>query len=103
MPIKMKTEVPILNDKAQFKSLPPAARLAVAVFGMVGLLLLIVSTRGAGHLDAAHFGLMLFLAVVTAHAKVRLIGGGVLLLLSPVFFMVVMVVGGGTAGCFSVW
>src|SRR5438046_10578202 len=75
MPIKMKTEVPILNDKAQFKRLPPAARLAVAVFGMVGLLLLIVSTRRAGQLDAAHFGLTLCLAVVRAHGKVRLIGG----------------------------
>src|SRR5438552_17953691 len=93
MPIKMKTEVPILNDKAQFQSLPPAARLAVAVFGMVGLLLLIVSTRGAGRLDAAHFGLMLFLAVVTAHAKVRLIGGSSLSLLTTVGLMFVMVLG----------
>ena len=102
MPIKMKTEVPILNDKAQFKSLPPAARLAVAVFGMVGLLLLIVSTRWAGQLDAAHFGLMLFLAVVTAHAKVRLIGGSSLSLLTTVVLMSVMMLGAEAAVLVSV-
>ena len=86
-----------MSAKAQFSGLPPAARFAVVLAEIVGLCALIGSTRAAGTLDAVHFGLMLFLAIVTAHAKVRLIGGSSLSLLTPVVLTSLIILGSDAA------
>lgn len=91
-----------MSEKAQFKSLPRSARLAVILSGMAGLFLLVVSTRDVGQVDAVHFGLMVFLAVVTAHTKVRLTGGSSLSLLTTVVLISAMMLGPEAAVLVSV-
>ena len=82
-----------MSAKAQFNALPLAARLAVVLAEIVGLCVLIGSTRVSGTLDAGRFGLMLFLAIITAHTKVRLIGGSSLSLLTPVVLTSLIILG----------
>jgi diguanylate cyclase (GGDEF)-like protein/putative nucleotidyltransferase with HDIG domain len=81
-----------LSNKAQFKGLPLAAQVAVVLFGLAGLCG-VVAARSLGQIDYAYFGLFIFLAVVTAHTKVRLIGGSSLSLLTTVALVTVMMLG----------
>jgi len=76
-----------------FKDLPISARAGVCAFGVVGAAALLVALTRASSLDAGAFFLMLSLAVVTARAKVRLIGGSTLSLLTSVVLATVMWLG----------
>ena len=82
-----------MSKKAQFKGLPPAARMAVVLFGFAGILGVLQAARNPGPIDYAYFGLLIFLAVVTAHTKVRLIGGSSLSLLTTVALVSMMMLG----------
>src|SRR6185295_1620235 len=44
-------------------------------------------------IDYAYFGLFVFLAVVTGHTKVRLVGGSSLSLITPVALVALMMLG----------
>src|SRR6266850_8559916 len=92
MPIKKRTRFD-LGKKPQFKDLPPAARIAVILFGIGGLWALMRSTLVLGPIEFYWFGLMVFVAIVTAHTKVQLIGGSSLSLLTAVALSSVMVLG----------
>jgi diguanylate cyclase (GGDEF)-like protein/putative nucleotidyltransferase with HDIG domain len=86
-----------LSNKAQFKGLPPYARTAVVLFGLAGVFGVLQAVRHIGPIDYAYFGLLIFLAVVTAHTKVRLIRGGSLSLLTTVALVSMMMLGTNAA------
>ena len=62
-----------MSKQGQVWALPPAAQVAVCVFGMIGISGLIGAILTLELLDYSYFWLLLFLAVVTGQAKVRLI------------------------------
>jgi diguanylate cyclase (GGDEF)-like protein/putative nucleotidyltransferase with HDIG domain len=82
-----------LANKPQLKALPTAARVAVLLFGMVGICGVIRAAFDTAAISSSYFVLMAFLAVVTAHTKVRLIGGSSLSLLTTVALVAVMMLG----------
>src|SRR5437588_12425328 len=67
--------------------------MAVVLFGFAGILGVLQAARNTGPIDYAYFGLLIFLAVVTAHTKVRLIGGSSLSLLTTVALVSMMMLG----------
>jgi len=83
----------ILSKKGHFKGLPRSAQIAVILFGIVGFCALTRSALYLGPIEYYWFGLMVFVAVVTAHTKVQLIGGSSLSLLTAVALSSVMVLG----------
>jgi diguanylate cyclase (GGDEF)-like protein/putative nucleotidyltransferase with HDIG domain len=91
------SEVICLDNRTSFGSIPWKARVLVALFGVAGsyeLLLAILDVRLA---DYYALGLMLFLAVVTARAKIRLIAGSSLSLLTTVVLASLMMLGAKAA------
>jgi diguanylate cyclase (GGDEF)-like protein/putative nucleotidyltransferase with HDIG domain len=82
-----------LSNKTEFKGLPPVAKAAVILFGLAGVLGVLTAERSIGPIDYAYFGLLVFLAMVTAHTKVRLIGGSSLSLLTTVALVSMMMLG----------
>lgn len=82
-----------MSKKLDFKSLTIGARSAVIVFGIAGLCGLAVSSRNVRLADYASFGLMVFLAIVTAHSKIRLFGGSSISLLTAVVLISIMMLG----------
>ena len=86
-----------VSEKTRFGTIPWKARALVVAFGIVGfyeLILAILNVRGA---DYYALGLMLFLGVVTARVKVRLIAGSMLSLLTAVVLASLMMLGPGAA------
>lgn len=73
--------------------MPTAAKIAVVLFGTGGCYAVVRTIMDLGPIDHAYFALMLFLAVVTAHTKVRLIGGSSLSLLTTVVLLTLMMLG----------
>jgi diguanylate cyclase (GGDEF)-like protein/putative nucleotidyltransferase with HDIG domain len=86
-----------LSDKPQLKALPGAAQVAVGLFGSVGVYGLIRATLEIGRVDYGYFGLLVFLAVVTARTKVRLIGASTLSLITSVVLVAMMMLGTSAA------
>lgn len=82
-----------MSNKAQFGTLSAQARLAVVLFGLVGAGGLIRAIAQMGQVDFAYFGLLMFLAIVTGHAKVRLVGGPSLSLITTVALVAMMMLG----------
>jgi diguanylate cyclase (GGDEF)-like protein/putative nucleotidyltransferase with HDIG domain len=72
---------------------PTGAKIAVVVFGIGGCYALVRTILGLGAVDHGYFALMLFLAIVTSHTKVRLIGGSSLSLLTMVVLLTLMMLG----------
>jgi diguanylate cyclase (GGDEF)-like protein/putative nucleotidyltransferase with HDIG domain len=81
-----------LANKPQLKTLPKAARIAVLLFGLVGILGVLRALFDTAAMSSSYFVLMAFLAVVTAHTKVRLMGSS-LSLLTTVALVAVMMLG----------
>ena len=63
------------------RTLPRAAQVTVGLFGIIGAYGLIPAIPVIGRVDYGYLGLLVFLAVVTARTKVRLIGGSSLSLM----------------------
>jgi diguanylate cyclase (GGDEF)-like protein/putative nucleotidyltransferase with HDIG domain len=82
-----------LSSKSQFAALPGQARLAVVLFGMAGAGGLVRAVLHIGTVDFAYFALLMFLAVVSGHAKVRLVGGSSLSLITTVVLVAMMMLG----------
>ncbi len=82
-----------MSNRGHFKGLPRSAQIAVILFGIVGFCSLMRSALDLGPIEYYWFGLMVFVAVVTAHTKVKLIGGSSLSLLTTVALSSVMVLG----------
>ncbi|HLH29950.1 MAG TPA: HD domain-containing phosphohydrolase [Terriglobia bacterium] len=82
-----------MSKKSQFGDLPAQARLAVALFGLAGAGGLVRAVLHIGPIDYAYFGLLMFLAVVSGHAKVRLVGGSSLSLITTVALVSMMMLG----------
>src|SRR5437016_9964251 len=82
-----------LSDKAQLKTLPPGAQIMVIVFGILGVYGVVMAASLLGPIDYGYFGLLLFLAVITGHTKVRLVGGSSLSLITTVVLVAVMMLG----------
>src|SRR5947207_10777469 len=82
-----------LSTKSTFKSVPSAAKVAVVLFGVGGAYAVVRTILSLGPIDRGYFALMAFLAIVTAHTKVRLIGGSSLSLLTTVVLLTVMMLG----------
>src|SRR5207253_2120463 len=86
-----------VGKKTQLKTLPRAAQIMVALFGIIGLSGFIRALAVLQRVDYAYFGLLLFLAVVTGHTKVRLIGGSSLSLITTVVLVTMMMLGSPAA------
>jgi diguanylate cyclase (GGDEF)-like protein/putative nucleotidyltransferase with HDIG domain len=82
-----------LSTKSTFKGVPPAAKIVVVLFGIGGAYAVVRTAMSLGTVDYGYFALMLFLAIVTAHTKVRLIGGSSLSLLTTVVLLTLMMLG----------
>ena len=82
-----------MSSKPKFNSLPGRARIAVALFGLVGAGGLLRALIDLGRVDYAYFGLLMFLAVVTGRTKVRLVGGSSLSLITTVALVTLMMLG----------
>ena len=82
-----------MSKQGQLWALPRAAQVAVCVFGMIGISGLIGAILTLEPLDYSYFWLLLFLAVVTGQAKVRLIAGSSLSLIATVVLIAVMMLG----------
>ncbi|HEY2379754.1 MAG TPA: hypothetical protein VGK48_01110, partial [Terriglobia bacterium] len=82
-----------MSAKAQFGSLPVQARTAVVLFGLVGAGGLLQALLHAGTVDFPYFSLLIFLAIVGGHAKVRLVGGSSLSLITTVVLVALMMLG----------
>ena len=82
-----------MSKQGQLWALPRAAQVAVCVFGMIGISGLIGAILTLELLDYSYFWLLLFLAVVTGQAKVRLIAGSSLSLITTVVLIAVMMLG----------
>jgi len=82
-----------LSKKSQLRTLPRAAQVTVGLFGIMGVCGVIRAIMVIGPVDYAFFGLLLFLAVVTGHTKVRLIGGPSLSLITAVVLVTMMMLG----------
>jgi diguanylate cyclase (GGDEF)-like protein/putative nucleotidyltransferase with HDIG domain len=82
-----------LSSKPKFNTLPATARLAVVVFGIVGLAGMVRAISEMGGVDLSYFGVLIFLAVVTGHTKVRLTGGSSLSLITAVALVAMMMLG----------
>ena len=82
-----------MSTKSTFKGVPPAAKIAVVLFGIGGAFAVVCTIWSLGTVDHGYFALMLFLAIVTAHTKVRLIGGSSLSLLTTVVLLTLMMLG----------
>src|SRR5690349_7432779 len=83
----------LLSTKSTFKGVPPAAKTVVVLFGLGGACAVAHTALSLGTVDYWYFALMLFLAIVTAHTKVRLIGGSSLSLLTTVVLLTLMMLG----------
>jgi diguanylate cyclase (GGDEF)-like protein/putative nucleotidyltransferase with HDIG domain len=92
MPIREEIEVS-LSKKSQLKMLPRAAQSMVLLFGIIGLYGLVGAVAMIGRVDYAYLGLLLFLAVITGHTKVRLVGGSSLSLITTVALVAMMMLG----------
>ena len=86
-----------MSKQGQLWALPRAAQVAVCVFGMIGISGLIWAILTLEPMDYSYFWLLLFLAIVTGQAKVRLIAGSSLSLITTVVLIAVMMLG-TTAG-----
>jgi diguanylate cyclase (GGDEF)-like protein/putative nucleotidyltransferase with HDIG domain len=73
--------------------LPRSAQITVGVFGIIGLYGIVRAALAIGSVDYAYFGLLVFLAIVTGHTKIRLIGGPSLSLITTVALVAVMMLG----------
>lgn len=82
-----------MSAKPQFGSLPAQARLAVLLFGLAGAGGLMQALFHFGSVDWPYFGLLVFLAIVGGHAKVRLVGGSSLSLITTVVLVALMMLG----------
>ncbi|MBI4474640.1 MAG: HD domain-containing protein, partial [Acidobacteria bacterium] len=82
-----------MSKRPEKNKLPLTARLVIILFGGVGCYELIRSLVIVDVPNYASFGLVLFLAIVTAHTKVRLIGGSTLSLLTAVVLTALMMLG----------
>ena len=67
--------------------------MAVVLFGLVGACGLLQALFRVGNVDFPYFSLLLFLAVVGGHAKVRLAGGSSLSLITTVVLVALMMLG----------
>jgi diguanylate cyclase (GGDEF)-like protein/putative nucleotidyltransferase with HDIG domain len=65
----------------------------VILFGIAGGVGLVRAMLDIGRTDWAYFGLLMFLAIVTGHTKVRLIGGSSLSLITTVALVAMMMLG----------
>jgi diguanylate cyclase (GGDEF)-like protein/putative nucleotidyltransferase with HDIG domain len=63
------------------------------MFGVIGAAGLARAILGMGQVDLAYFGLLVFLAVVTGHTKVKLTGGSSLSLITAVALVAMMMLG----------
>jgi diguanylate cyclase (GGDEF)-like protein/putative nucleotidyltransferase with HDIG domain len=86
-----------LSGKPNFSSIPRKAQALVLYFGVMGSYELIVALQEVRLKDAHALALMLFLAVVTARTKVRLIAGSTLSLLTTVVLASLLMLGPKTA------
>ena len=86
-----------MSKRSQLRTLPKAAQVTVGLFGIIGVCGVIRATMMVGPVDYAYFGLLLFLAVVTGHTKVRLIGGPSLSLITAVVLVAMMMLGTSAA------
>ena len=75
------------------RTLPRAAQVTVGLFGIIGAYGLIPAIPVIGRVDYGYLGLLVFLAVVTARTKVRLIGGSSLSLMTSVVLVAMMMLG----------
>jgi hypothetical protein len=87
------TGADFLSGKTQFKTLPLRAQIAVAVFGLVGVIVLFSALGTRPSAQGGTFYLMLAIAMVTARVKVRLLGGSTLSPLTSVVLATLMVLG----------
>lgn len=79
-----------MGNKSQFEALPRQARITILLFGIAGTLGLDRAVLQLGHPNYGYLVLLCFLATVTGHAKVRLIGGSSLSLMTTVVLVTVM-------------
>ena len=96
MPIREEDEV-VLSNKSQLKTLPRAAQGIVGLFGIIGLYGVAWAVLRIGAVDYGYLGLLLFLAVITGHTKVRLVGGSSLSLITTVVLVAMMTLGAPAA------
>ncbi len=82
-----------MGAKTSFNSIPVKARAAVILFGLAGAYEVLLALMDVMTTDYQALGLMLFLGVVTARTKVRLIGGSSLSLLTAVVLASLMMLG----------
>src|SRR5437016_2367252 len=75
------------------RTLPRTAQVTVGLFGIMGAYGLIRAILVIGRVDYGYLGLLVFLAVVTARTKVRLIGGSSLSLMTSVVLVAMMMLG----------
>lgn len=86
-----------MSIKPKFKTLPAKARFAVGVFGIAGVAGVVWAVSHMGGVDPSYFGLLIFLAVVTGHIKVKLTGGSSLSLITAVALVAMMMLGAAPA------
>lgn len=82
-----------VSNKPKWMSLPRPARIAVVVFGIVGISGVVRAFADMPSMLSSYFALMVFLALVTARTKVRLVGGSSLSLLTTVALVAMMMLG----------
>lgn len=92
MPIREQDEVS-LSKKAQLKTLPRSAQVMVTLFGIAGFCGIARAVMLIGPVDYAYFSLLLLLAAITGHTKVRLVGGSSLSLITTVVLVAMMTLG----------
>jgi diguanylate cyclase (GGDEF)-like protein/putative nucleotidyltransferase with HDIG domain len=86
-----------LGKSSQFDGLPRQAKFTILLFGIVGAAGLVQAVLQFGRPNFGYFVLLLFLASVTGHAKVKLIGGSSLSLITTVALVTLMTLGGPAA------
>lgn len=82
-----------MSSKPKFRTLPAAARFAVVVFGIAGVAGVVSAVTHLGGVDLTYFALLIFLAIVTGHTKVKLTGGSSLSLITAVALVAMMMLG----------
>ena len=82
-----------MSTRVRLRALPPAAQIAVGVFGLIGIGGGLRAIMTLGAVDYSYFGLLVFLAIITGQAKVRLIAGSSLSLITTVVLVAVMILG----------
>ncbi len=82
-----------MSAHTRFVDMPLRARVAVSVFGAIGVLELFRSLSAAPSFGGSVFGLMLALAIATSRAKIRLLGGSTLSLLTSVVLATLVALG----------